>query len=169
MGRDDDKYRLFSVEDLLTNEQIEAGKATASGKAVGRRPDLDSAEMYLSKEDHLLVRGVWPHSARKSWMVSRIVDVVSKAMTGKWSQLGYAELYSGPGRLLDQSTGDRAARIPIEALRVRAPFDRYVFSDFDPDCVQALRERADREDVGSRAEVRHGDAKDAEPSRTGCS
>jgi three-Cys-motif partner protein len=160
MARRDDKYRLFSVDDLLTNEQIEAGEATARGERLGRRPDLDSAEMYLSKDDHLPVRGVWRHSARKSWMVSRIVDVVSKAMSGKSAQLGYVELYSGPGRLLDQSTGIELPGSPVEALRVRVPFDRYVFCDFDPDCVHALRERADREGAGSRADVRQGDAKD---------
>src|SRR5690349_13857853 len=97
----DDKYRLFSVNDLLSDEQLEAGEAVASGQRVGKRSDLDSAEMYLSKEDRLLVRGVWPHSAKKSWMVSRIVAIVSKAMSGKWHQLGYVELYAGPGRLLD--------------------------------------------------------------------
>lgn len=157
-----DKYRLFSVDDLLSAEQLDAGKATARGERVGKRLDLDSAEMYLSKEDHLLVRGVWPHSAKKSWMVSRIVDVVSKAMSGKWRQLGYVELYTGPGRLLDQSTGLELPGSPIEALRVRAPFDRYVFCDFDDDCVAALGERARREPVGARAEVQAGDATDTD-------
>lgn len=76
------------------------------------------------------------------------------------AQLGYVELYSGPGRLLDQSTGVELPGSPIEALRIRVPFDRYIFSDFDPDCVQALRERADREDAGSRADVRHGDGEE---------
>jgi three-Cys-motif partner protein len=156
----DDKYRLFSVDDLLSAEQLEAGKAIASGERIGKRSDLDSAEMYLSKEDHLLVRGVWPHSAKKSWMVSRIVDIVSKAMSGKWRQLGYVELYAGPGRLLDQSTGLELPGSPIEALRVRAPFDRYIFSDFDGECVAPLGERTRRESVGSRAEVRTGDATD---------
>jgi three-Cys-motif partner protein len=160
MPGQDDEYRLFSLDDLLSAEQLEAGKATASGEALAKRPDLDSAEMYLSKEDHLLVRGVWPHSAKKSWMVSRIVDVVSKAMSGKWGVLGYVELYAGPGRLLDQSTGLELPGSPIEALRVRAPFDEYVFCDFDGDCVAALDERAQREPVGSRAEVRHGDPTD---------
>lgn len=158
----DDKYRLFSVDDLLTAEQLDAGKATASGERVGKRRDLDSAEMYLSKEDHLLVRGVWPHSAKKSWMVSRIVDVVSKAMSGKWRQLGYVELYAGPGRLLDQSTGLELPGSPIEALRIRAPFDQYIFCDFDGDCVAALEERTRREPVGSRADVRPGDATDTQ-------
>src|SRR4051812_4040499 len=162
MARNDDKYRLFSVDDLLSSEQLEAGKAAASGEHLGQRPDLDSAEMYLSKEDRLLFRGVWPHSAKKSWMGSRIVDVVSKAMTGKWGQLGYVELYAGPGRLLDQSTGIELPGSPMEALRVRAPFDRYVFCDFDADCVDALRHRVDREPIGSRANIRQGDAKDAE-------
>jgi three-Cys-motif partner protein len=158
----DDAYRLFSVDDLLSTEELEVGKATARGERVAKRADLDSAEMYLSKEDHLLVRGVWPHSAKKSWMVSRIVDVVSKAMTGKWRELGYVELYAGPGRLLDQSTGLELPGSPIEALRVRAPFDKYIFCDFDSDCVTALEERTRREAVGSRAEVRRGDAMDAQ-------
>ncbi len=161
MGRDDD-YRLFSVDDLLSSELIEAGKASVSGKPIGTRPDLDSAEMYLSREDGLLVRGVWPHSARKSWMVSRMIDAVSRAMAGKWGQLGYVELYSGPGRLLDQSTGQELAGSPVEALRLKAPFDRYLFCDFDDDCVDALDRRCKREDIGPRAEVRQGDAKDAE-------
>jgi three-Cys-motif partner protein len=156
----DDKYRLFSVDDLLTSEQLQAGRAAARGDQLGRRPDLDSAEMYLSKEDHLLVRGVWPHSAKKSWMVSRIVDVVSKAMSGKWRELGYVELYAGPGRLLDQATGLELPGSPIEALRVRAPFDRYIFCDFDEDCVEALAKRTRREDIASRADVRPGDATD---------
>lgn len=162
MPAKDDEYRLFSVDDLLSTEQLEAGKATASGERLAKRADLDSAEMYLSKEDHLLVRGVWPHSAKKSWMVSRIVDVVSKAMSGKWRELGYVELYAGPGRLLDQSTGLELPGSPIEALRVRAPFDKYIFCDFDDDCVAALDQRTQREPVGSRAEVRRGDATDAQ-------
>jgi three-Cys-motif partner protein len=49
---------------------------------------------------------------------------------------------------------------PVEALRVRAPFDRYVFCDFDTECVNALRARADCEAIGTRADVRQGDAKD---------
>jgi three-Cys-motif partner protein len=158
---DASEYRLFSVDDLLSNEIIEAGKASAREQNLGTRPDLDAAEMYLSRKDGLLVRGVWPHSARKSWMVSRILDVVSKAMSGKWGQLGYVELYSGPGRLLDQSTGKELAGSPVEALRVRTPFDRYVFCDFDDDCVDALRQRCAREATGSRSQVFQGDAKDA--------
>jgi three-Cys-motif partner protein len=160
MGRRDEKYRLFSLDDLLSAEELEATKAISSGAQLDIRADLDSATMYLSKDDKLLVRGVWPHSAEKSWMVSRIIDVVSKAMSGKWRELGYLELYAGPGRLLDRRTGIELPGSPIQALRIRTPFDRYVFCDFDDDCVSALRVRTDREDFGSRADVRQGNAKD---------
>lgn len=160
MTRDDRKYRLFSVDDLLTEQEIAAGEATARGEQPGRRSELDSAQMYLSKEDGLLLRGVWPHSAKKSWLVGRMIDVVSTAMSGKWRQLGYIELYAGPGRLLDQATGAELAGSPIAALRVRSPFDRYVFCDFDPECVEALAERTRHEPAGARAVVREGDAKD---------
>jgi three-Cys-motif partner protein len=159
MARGEEKYRLFSVDDLLSPAELESSRTIGSGAQLEGRADLDSAAMYLSKEDRLLVRGVWPHSAEKSWMVSRIVDVVSKAMAGKWRELGYVELYSGPGRLLDRRSGLELPGSPIEALRVRTPFDRYLFCDFDQDCVDALGQRANRESLASRAEVRQGDAK----------
>jgi three-Cys-motif partner protein len=115
--------------------------------------------MWISRDDGLLVRGVKPHSAEKSWMVSRGIGTVSSAMAGKWFKVHYLELYSGPGRLLDESTGREQAGSPIQALDVRKPFDRCVFSDFADDCVDALTERVARHPNGHNAEILRGDAK----------
>ncbi len=118
--------------------------------------------MWLSKEDGLLVRGVKPHSAAKSQLVSRGIDTVSSAMSGQWFArdfgVEYVEFYSGPGRLLDMSTGQEQPGSPLEALAVRKPFTRYVFADFSQDCVDALSGR-----VGTRPDVKivRGDANDA--------
>lgn len=161
MARDDEK-RLFSPDDLLSPEDLtaEAKGALSPGEAERNR-DLDAARMWISKADGLLVRGVKPHSAEKSRLVSRGIDTVSSAMSGKWfaTKFGveYVEFYSGPGRLLDVSTGKEQPGSPLEALAVRKPFTHYVFADFSQDCFDALTAR-----VGARADVDilRGDAND---------
>jgi three-Cys-motif partner protein len=106
----------------------------------------------VSRDDGLVVRGVKPHSAQKSALVSRGIDTVSSAMSGKWFAvkhgIEYVELYSGPGRLLDESTGVEQPGSPMVALSVRKPFTHYVLSDFSQGCVDALSER-----VGTRPDV----------------
>jgi three-Cys-motif partner protein len=157
-----DETRLFSPADLISAAELtaDAQGALAPGE-VERDRDLDAARMWLSKDDGLLVRGVKPHSADKSKLVSRGIDTVSSAMSGKWfaTKFGveYVEFYSGPGRLLDMSTGQEQLGSPLEALAVRKPFTRYVFADFSQDCVDALSAR-----VGTRPDVDvvRGDAND---------
>lgn len=161
MPRQDDHHRLFRSEDLLSDAELSRDAAAARGaEELERRADLDAARMWVSRDDGLLVRGVKPHSAEKSWMVSRGIGTVSSAMAGKWFKVHYLELYAGPGRLLDESTGREQAGSPIQALEVRKPFDRYVFSDFADECVEALTERVVRHPSGENAEVLCGDAKD---------
>src|SRR4051812_3187133 len=117
--------------------------------------------MWRSRDDGLLVRGVKPHSAYKSKLVSRGIGTVSKAMAGQWFArrygLEYVEFYSGPGRLLDESTGEELVGSPIQALDVARPFTKYVFGDYSQDCVDALSTR-----VGKRNDVHvlRGDAND---------
>jgi three-Cys-motif partner protein len=152
MPRGDDA-RLFEIENALSDQEFAAEAAEALAPAEGERhPELDTARLWRSRDDGLLVRGVKPHSAEKSRLVSRGLGTVSSAMSGKWFTrkhgLEYLELYSGPGRLLDERTGQEQSGSPLQALAVAKPFGRYVFSDFSEDCVEALRAR-----VGDRADV----------------
>ena len=158
----DDETRLFSPSDRLSAADLTADAHRALAPVeVERDRDLDAARMWLSKEDGLLVRGVKPHSAAKSRLVSRGIDTVSSAMSGQWfaREFGveYVEFYSGPGRLLDMSTGKEQLGSPLEALAVRKPFTRYVFADSSQDCIDALSAR-----VGTRPNVDtvRGDAND---------
>ena len=86
---------------------------------------------------------------------------MSSAMSGKWFAvkhgIQYLELYSGPGRLLDESTGVEQPGSPMRALSVRKPFTHYVLSDFSQGCIDALAAR-----VGTRSDVNvvRGDAND---------
>jgi three-Cys-motif partner protein len=161
---DGEDSRLFEAEDLLSESELSAEAAEALAPAEGERhPDLDAARLWRSRDDGLLVRGVKPHSAEKASMVSRAINTVSSAMAGKWFAhkhgLEYVELYSGPGRLLNERTGDEQLGSPLEALGVAKPFSRYVFSDFSIDCVRALSTR-----VGNRPDVSvlRGDANNQE-------
>jgi three-Cys-motif partner protein len=96
-------------------------------------------------------------------LVSRGIDTVSSAMSGKWFAIKqgvqYVELYAGPGRLVDESTGVEQPGSPMRALSVRKPFTHYVLSDLSQSCVDALSER-----VGTRSDVEvvRGNANDAD-------
>ena len=153
---------LFDVAAQLSDEQLAAEADEALRPGQGRRnPDLDAARLWRSQDDGLLVRGVKPHSATKSSLVSRGIDTVTSAMANQWFTrkhgLEYLELYSGPGRLLDERTGREQPGSPLQALGVRKSFTRLVFSDFSADCTDALCAR-----VGDRPDVHviRGDAND---------
>lgn len=145
--------RLFSPKDIISPEELSSeANGALSPQFVGRDGDLDAARMWVSRQDGLLVRGVKPHSAQKSELVSRGIDTVSSAMSRQWFArrygVQYLELYSGPGRLLDESSGRELVGSPLQAMSIRKPFSHYLFSDFSDDCVQALKAR-----VGGRTDV----------------
>jgi three-Cys-motif partner protein len=159
-----EEQRLFDPErDLLSVDEVRSDAAHALNPEDGRpNRDLDSARLWLSRKDGLIVRGVKNHSAKKSAMVSRVIDTVTTAMAGKWFAkehgLEYLELYGGPGVLLDETTGAEQPGSPLQALAVRRPFDTYVFNDFSAECADALRQRT--KDLAN-VEVVCGDANDA--------
>jgi three-Cys-motif partner protein len=161
MSHEDETPRLFDPSShLLSDEDLAADvKAALEGQA---QRDLDSARMWESREDGLIVRGVKAHSAHKSQMVTANLDTVTTAMGGKWFAqkhgLQFLELYSGPGRLLDVTLGKELDGSPLRALDLRRPFDKYVFNDVSDDCVKALGQRvAGREQT---IEVHRGSAYD---------
>ena len=164
MARKDSDPGLFDPDrDLLSEEQIAADREQALTAGGQPTRDLDSARMWRSRDDGLLVRGVKHHSAEKSAMVSRAIGTVSSAMSNQWFThehgLQYLELYAGPGRLLDEATAKEQPGSPLRALAVPKPFTSYVFNDFSADCVGALGERVrGRDDV----RVECGDANDRE-------
>jgi three-Cys-motif partner protein len=162
MSPKDEAARLFDPErDMLSVAELEADAAAALDGLP--QPDLDSARMWISKDDGLLVRGVKAHSARKSAMVTANLDTVTTAMGGKWFAaehgLQFLELYSGPGRLLDETLAKELPGSPLRALDdLRRPFDKYVFNDYSDECVDALKKRVSSHSLD--VEVHQGSAFD---------
>jgi three-Cys-motif partner protein len=101
----------------------------------------DGSGLVPGMTDGLPVRLVKPHSAQKARMVSRDLGTVGRAMNRKWFEVAYLELYCGPGYLFDEGSDEEVPGSPLQALGIKAPFDRYVFSDFSGLCVEALRKR----------------------------
>lgn len=154
--------RLFEPSDLLTAaDLLETADAALEPQKATVDSDLDSARLWISADDGLLVRGVKPHSADKAKMVARSIDTVTTAMAGQWfsSRYGvaYLELYAGPGRLLDEGSGTEQPGSPLSALGIRKPFSRYVFNDISTECTSALRERTR---TAENVTVLDGDAND---------
>ena len=105
------------------------------------------------------------HSAEKSWAVSRDLDTVGRAMVRQWFPVHYLELYSGPGVLVNERTQEETVGSPLEALLIKRPFDRYVFSDLNPTFAGALESRLRDPSMGEQVaqaetHARCGDAND---------
>lgn len=158
MTQDDDP-RLF-----------DAGESCHRQGATARRRHLHSVEaddqltvghaagnVAPAAMDGLLARPVKPHSARKAWAVRRYVDIVGQGIMRRWFPAHYAELFAGPGVLINENTGEEMLGSPLEALAIRKLFDGYVFADVSEDCADALDTR-----VGHLPNVKvlHGNAND---------
>jgi three-Cys-motif partner protein len=120
---------------------------------------------WAAASDGLPARVVKDHSAEKAWAVSRDLDTVGRAMVRQWFPVNYLELYSGPGLLYNEGSGEEMLGSPLEALLIKQPFSRYVFSDVNPTCTEALKARVRSESLETRVAqtdvlVRHGDAND---------
>ena len=126
----------------------------------------DGAGLVPGQEDGLPTRVAKSHSAEKATMVRRNLDTVGRALNRQWFDIHYLELFAGPGRLYDPWTGIEMPGSPLEALALPKPFQRYVLSDFSPDCVDALQQR-----IGPRPDVSvlEGDANDREHLERVCS
>lgn len=110
-------------------------------------------------DDMLFSRVVHLHSAAKAAYARRYADIVGTAMGGKKWPLWWVELFAGPGQLYVKETGEFVPGSPLEAMRIRRPFDGYVFADLSEPCAESLRRRVG---TNPRAHVLCGDANGAE-------
>jgi len=78
-------------------------------------------------------------------------------MKGKWGSRVYIDLFSGAGRARIKDTNRILPASPLLALDVKKKFDRYIFSEKDPDKAAALEERVKRDYPGVDAHVIAGD------------
>ncbi len=89
---------------------------------------------------------VEPWSEDKLFYVERYIDIFTKGMKDRWTDLVYADLFAGPGININKDSGDESRGSAL--LAVKAPFAKVFLSDSDPAVVEALKARTADEDPG---------------------
>jgi len=84
--------------------------------------------------------GAW--AEEKHEVVARYASEFSTGMKNKWDCRVYIDLYSGPGLLKIRDSGRLIWGSSIHALKVKDPFDKYVFCDRNVEALNALEARA---------------------------
>lgn len=105
------------------------------GKKLIRFEDLRAEEDGLEMPDV----GSWAEEKyRHFWTYA---DVFSSSMKRIWHKRVYIDLFCATGKARNRDTGRVLYSSPLLALKVNTPFDRYIFCDYNPECLAALSER----------------------------
>jgi three-Cys-motif partner protein len=93
-------------------------------------------------DDGLAAPDVGRWAEEKHRMVSLYSTLFSSGMKAKWSRRIYVELYAGAGYSRIRDTSKFIFGSPLLALKVKDPFDKYVFCEEKPTNLKALKVRA---------------------------
>jgi len=93
--------------------------------------------------------GSW--TEEKHRLVSLYATLFSSGMKHKWGRRVYVELYAGAGYSRIRGTSKLIVGSPLLALKVKDPFDKYIFCEEDPANLEALKFRV--EQLAPAAEV----------------
>lgn len=99
--------------------------------------------------------GAW--TEEKHRLVSLYATLFSSGMKSKWGRRVYVELYAGAGQSRIRGTSRIILGSPLLALRVKDPFDKYVFCEDNPERLDALKFRVKRIAPGADVEYVPGD------------
>jgi three-Cys-motif partner protein len=99
-------------------------------------------ELRTLKDDghYTMQIGAW--GIRKYQLVGTYAEMFASSMKAKWDKRVYIDLFAGPGRSKVKETTQIYPASPSIAMDVTTPFDKYIFSEEDPQSVQALEARA---------------------------
>jgi three-Cys-motif partner protein len=98
----------------------------------------------LVSDDGLIAPEVGAWSEDKHRLVSLYSTLFFSAMKDKWNKRIYVVLYAGAGHSRIRQTSKIIAGSPLLALRVRDPFDGYVFCEENAENLEALKVRVGR-------------------------
>ena len=97
-----------------------------------------------AEDDGLICPEIGAWSEDKYRLIALYDELFATGMKDKWDTRVYIDLYCGAGHGCIKGTGTRLMGSPLIALSVEYPFDKYIFSDDDPQKLHALRQRVVR-------------------------
>lgn len=103
---------------------------------------MTSHDIELPQDDGLAAPEVGPWAEDKHRMVSLYATLFASGMKAKWSRRIYVELYAGAGRSKIRDTSKFILGSPLLALKLKDPFDKYVFCEEKSTNLKALKFRA---------------------------
>lgn len=112
----------------------------------------------LAQDDGLITNPIGPWAEDKYRYVGMYAEMFSTGMKNKWPRRLYLDLFSGPGYSRVRETGRVVLGSPMIALSLPDPFDEYVFSEENPEALDALRTRVGRLDQQRPVTYIPGDA-----------
>lgn len=96
-------------------------------------------------DDGLIVPEVGYWSATKHELIETYAKIFATATKKNWQERVYLDPYAGAGYCRTKGSTTIRRGLPLRALGIRYPFDRYVFGDKDAEQIEALRARVQRE------------------------
>jgi three-Cys-motif partner protein len=97
------------------------------------------------EDDGLITPGVGEWADEKYRLVGLYSELFTKVTKGKWGRRVYIDLFSGAGRARVEGTNKIFPASPFLALKVADKFNRYIFSEIEPEKLSALETRVKRE------------------------
>jgi three-Cys-motif partner protein len=101
------------------------------------------------------VVGAWAEDKHR--LVSLYATLFSSGMKYKWDKRVYVELYAGAGYSKIRGTSRVISGSPLRALKLKDPFDKYVFCEELPEKLAALRSRVKLHAASENVEYVEGD------------
>jgi three-Cys-motif partner protein len=96
----------------------------------------------LPENDGLPIRPSGDWAQDKLFYVKHYIDTFERSMRERpWRARIYIDLFAGPGKCQDRTTGEYFIGSPLIALTTEYPFTKYFFVDLDSESLGALQTR----------------------------
>ncbi len=110
-----------------------------------------SINTLIAEEDNLIIPTVGNWAETKYDLIFNYNSLFSTGMKKLWRKRVYIDLYSGSGKAKIRNTDKIVYTSPLLAMKVKDPFDKYIFCDIDEKNIESLRARIKKEH--SKADV----------------
>jgi len=115
---------------------------------------------YLNDlDDGLVMREAGSWAAEKLDYLCRYLNIFTTSMRLKnWRGLHFIDLFSGPGKCKIKKTQQILLGSPLLAIKLKHPFNKYFFVDFDHENIDSLKKRCETSKVAGNIEFFVGDS-----------
>ncbi len=101
---------------------------------------IDNCQKFVA-DDGLTARCAPPWTSQKHKPIGVYSEMITEGMKNKWREINYIDLYAGPGKYFDRTSGILMDGSPLIASKLK--FDNLYLNDIKKENVDALEKRLD--------------------------